>query len=68
MYKIYTKEDCIKCDEAKQYLKNKNKDFLEYVVGRDITIEEFKQEFPRISILPVVTFNDLRFASLEEIE
>lgn len=69
MYKVYTKRGCKRCDEVKQYLTDKGKEFTEIVIGQDISMEEFRQLFPKVSIVPVVTTqDDIRFTDVNEIQ
>lgn len=54
MIDIYSKIDCGYCNAAKDLLKINNIDYNEYVIGRDITREEFLEKFPNAKTVPYI--------------
>lgn len=69
MYYIYSKKGCVQCERVKQYMIDNNKEFTEFVIGQDITMEEFRKLFPKVSVVPVITTQDgLRLTSVSEVE
>lgn len=57
MYEIYTKPGCSQCVAAKTLLHNRGQDFIELVVGRDLTVEQTKEKFPGVQSVPVIVYN-----------
>ena len=55
IYKIYTKDNCDKCVIFKNIFNENNLEYEEIKLGRDITVQEFREKFPEIIMLPVIT-------------
>lgn len=55
--KIYTSDRCIQCKQAKEYLKNKDINFIEYDISKN---QEYKRELIKKGYLsvPVIVVND----------
>lgn len=51
---VYTISNCGYCGKVKQLLERAKLDYIQTVVGRDITREEFKELYPRITGFPYV--------------
>lgn len=53
---LYTRRTpvCAVCEMTKKYCKEKNILFKEIVIGEDITLEEFKQQYPEQRALPLI--------------
>ena len=49
---IYTKTDCPACVSLKQTMKRDNEDFLEMLIGKDISREDFLKKFPGVRTVP----------------
>lgn len=54
MNQIYSKPNCPFCDMAKDTFKNMGVHFDEYVVGSDLTREEFFEKFPGRTTVPQI--------------
>lgn len=65
---IYSKPACPKCDEAKNLCKSKNAEFIEKKLGEDITMEEFTEQFPGVRQMPVITINDNKMDSIDDLK
>lgn len=52
MIDIYSKLDCTWCKAAKDLLDVNNIEYNEYVIGRDLTREEFLEKFPNAKSVP----------------
>lgn len=66
-FKVYTKENCQQCKDIKEYMTKNFMMYNEIVVGKDIELEEFKQQFPRAAFFPVIIDeNDCRYTSVKE--
>ena len=48
MIVIYSKDNCPWCDRAKELMTQKGDEFNEIKIGREITREEFMEQFPSI--------------------
>jgi glutaredoxin 3 len=55
---IYSKDDCPYCDNAKILLKAKQIEFTEHKVGRDLTRDEFLEQFPNTRTVPQIYVDD----------
>jgi glutaredoxin len=49
---VYSKENCPACVALKARLKKDGEEFVEVVVGKDITREDFLQKFPQVRMMP----------------
>jgi glutaredoxin len=68
MFEIYGSEECFSCVLAKTILRDRNLEFKEYVVGRDLTLKEFVEKFPHRNTLPLILRDGLRITGLAELE
>jgi glutaredoxin len=68
MFEIYGQEGCFSCILAKSILDSRNLKYKEYIVGKDISQEEFLEKFPQRYILPVILRDGLRMTGLAELE
>ena len=51
---IYSRDDCPWCDRAKDLLYTKGEEYQEIKIGREITREEFKEQFPSVKTVPYI--------------
>jgi len=51
---VYSKPNCPGCVTLKDKLKAEGTPFTEVVLGKDITIDEFKERFPTVRSVPFV--------------
>ena len=51
-FTLYSKLNCNACDVAKDLLKKNGIEFIEYIVGKDITKEELLWVIPGSKVLP----------------
>ena len=58
MMVIYSKDNCPWCDRAKELMKSKGDSFNDIKIGRDITREEFMEQFPSIRTVPYIIVNE----------
>ena len=66
--KIYSLPNCSSCAHLKELISRvKEKTVTETVVGTDITIEDFKKEYPEIDRLPHVIIDDVEVGGLVEV-
>ena len=67
MITIYSKDNCTWCDRAKELMNTKNEPYTEVKIGRDMTREEFMEQFPNVRSVPFFkTESGLQFATFEE--
>jgi glutaredoxin len=67
MYELYTRPACVRCEEVKALLISKNKFYKEYVVGKDFSVAEVKEKFPKVNLLPIILKDGKRITTLEEL-
>jgi len=51
---VYTKDNCPACIMLKAQFKRQGTEFKEVKIGRDITVEAFKEEYPDVRAVPHV--------------
>lgn len=51
---VYTKDNCPACVQLKARLTKEGTEFTEVKIGRDITVEAFKEKFPNVRMVPHV--------------
>jgi len=61
---VYSKESCPACLKAFEMLQLYGKTFKIVKLGVDITIEDFKESFPTIRTVPVITHKARTFTSV----
>lgn len=49
---VYSKPNCPGCVTLKNKLKAEGKEFVEVVLGQDMSIEAFKEKFPEVRSVP----------------
>lgn len=54
MIVLYSKDNCKYCEMSKALLNNKNIEFTEHRIGKDITREEFMEQFPNVRTAPAI--------------
>lgn len=54
---IYSKDSCVFCDRARELLKLKAKDFVEYKLGKDFDRDTLLDMFPHARTFPVITLD-----------
>ena len=54
MITIYTKENCIFCEQAKLVMTNRNLVFTEKKLGLDFTRDDIVKNFPSMKTYPVI--------------
>jgi len=55
---VYTKDNCPACVQLKTKLASEGIDFVEVHLGRDMTIEAFKEKFPFVRSVPYMEVTD----------
>jgi glutaredoxin 3 len=64
---IYSKDNCSQCDQAKNLLKNKGKDFVEYKLDRDFTREILLDKFPEAKTFPVIVIDGFNIGGINQL-
>ena len=65
---MYSKENCPWCDRAKELMNAKNESYTEIKIGRDITREEFMEQFPNVRSVPYFRINQMELVTFEELK
>ena len=67
---VYTKEDCIWCDKAKEILSKNNLSFTEKKLGTDYTKQDLEKLLPSTIKLtaPQIFFNDEHIGGYDELK
>ena len=69
MIRIYSKDNCPWCDRAKDLMNVKEEEYTEIKIGRDITREEFMEQFANVRSVPFfITPSGTQLATYEELE
>lgn len=56
---LYSKPDCVHCVTAKQILSTNLIAFNEFIIGSDISLDEFKAANPTIKTVPAFFVDDV---------
>ena len=54
---VYTKDNCPACVQLKTKLTSEGVDFVEVHLGKDMTIEAFKEQFPTVRSVPHMIYS-----------
>lgn len=54
MLKVYTKENCRYCVQAKNLLNYKHVEYQEISIGRDLSVQDFQLSFPHVRTVPFI--------------
>jgi glutaredoxin 3 len=49
---VYSKTNCPACDTLKAKLRAEGVDYVEIMLGKDMSIEAFKEKFPTVRSVP----------------
>ena len=63
---LYTKNDCKECDKARDFLKSKNLDFIEYNRDTDETAAAKRKEIDDGDEVPLAVINKIRIHGFSE--
>jgi len=66
--KIYGKENCSYCTQAKSLLESYNLDYQYFSLGTDLTVEELIESFPTAKTVPIVVVNNKWIGGYNELE
>lgn len=55
MITVYTKDGCPQCDKAKALLETKNQPFKAVKIGVDISLDDFRKDYPTVKSVPFIT-------------
>jgi glutaredoxin len=55
---VYSKEDCVFCEQIRQVFNLKNIEFEEMKLGQDYTVEQFKNKFGTNVTFPQIFHGD----------
>lgn len=53
---VYSKPNCPGCDTLKAKLKAEGVDYVEIELGKDMSIEAFKEKFPTVRSVPYMEY------------
>lgn len=54
IFVVYSKPGCPSCDNAKKLIATNGDTYLENVIGRDVSREEFMEMFPSVKSVPLI--------------
>lgn len=55
---VYTQPGCLACDLVKSVLKESNQEYVEKIIGYDLSREEFKLSFPDAETVPFIIMGE----------
>ena len=64
---IYSKDECVFCDRARELLKSRGREFIEYKLDKDFSRPVLKEVFPSAKTFPVVTINGVHIGGYSEL-
>ena len=65
---VYSKDNCVYCDKAKNLLKTKAVEHIEYKLGKDFDRDTLLEQFPDARSFPVITVNKEFIGGYNELE
>ena len=68
MIEIYSKNNCVFCEQAKQLLKSHGKNFTEYKLDEDFTREILLSKFPEAKTFPVVVIDGFNIGGFQQLQ
>lgn len=54
IFVVYSKPGCPSCDNAKRLITTSGDSYLENVIGRDVSREEFMEMYPSVKSVPLI--------------
>lgn len=64
---VYTKDQCVYCDRAKELLRSKGMQYLESRIGVDILREDFMCLFPEVKTVPLIIIEGEKIGGYNEL-
>jgi glutaredoxin len=64
---IYSKDNCPWCDRAKELLTQKGETYEEFKIGRELTREEFLEQFPNVRTVPYIMIDGNVIGGFEQL-
>lgn len=64
---IYSKDDCIFCERARDLLHSQGREFIEQKLDKDFTRPLLKEIFPNAKTFPVITINGVYIGGFSEL-
>lgn len=55
---VYTQPGCLACNLVKSVLVESNQEFVEKIIGYDLTATEFKISFPDVEMVPFIIMGE----------
>jgi len=68
MIEVYGQPNCVHCEKAVELCKDKKLPYKYFTVKQDITIEEFKEMFPRKLTVPQINVDGQYLGGYDELE
>ena len=68
MIEIYTKDDCVFCDMAKNLLNTAGKPYTEYKLNEDFTREVLLTKFPEAKTYPVIVMDGFHIGGFDQLK
>jgi glutaredoxin 3 len=65
--RIFTKNDCPFCVQAKNLLRNKGYSYSEFVLGEDIDREDFLANFPTVKTVPHIIIGNNQIGGYKQL-
>ena len=64
---VYSKDDCVYCDKARNLLKTKAVEHVEYKLGKDFDRDTLLEQFPQARSFPVITVDKVFIGGYNEL-
>ena len=65
---VYSKTNCVHCDQAKQILRTHGKNYVEYKLDEDFTREILLSKFPEAKTFPVIVVDGFNIGGFEQLK
>ena len=64
---VYTKSACAACLFTKKYLEEQKMSYTEYIVDKDIMVDEVRKKFPQASTVPLIVIDDIYIGGYQDL-
>lgn len=61
---LYTRENCVACTYMKTLLKKANLEWNEFIIEKDISLEQFTTEYPHVDKTPFLIIDGVQYYEL----
>jgi glutaredoxin len=65
--KIYTKANCIFCEKAKDFIKQRKFQYTEFKLGKDFERDWIREAFPSMKTYPIILIDEVLVGGYDDL-